>query len=376
MKRTFKKTFKIKLLVFLILIGVNFSSFAQENSVGINTLTPNTGAALEIFSTSKGLLPPRLTTIQRDAINPKPAGLMVYNSDLNCLQYWNGTKWIGQCSNLGSGDFKDCSTGKLNGTYAEGEVMTALNTLTLTVMVTEVGPWNVFSDVVNGISFSGNGTFNVIGEQNVTLTATGTPTAGGDFTFKLNLDTSVCTKSITFKSSLAPDLSASTTGLKLLYKSNNSSVSGEVNGQLVTATFSNYTNIQNYNSSGGQCGVSLAENSWWIGSVNSSSMTIKFNKTVSNFKVFQTHIDLGEVVSYVLKLKGVVVSGNIALSTAYSQNCNTDYTVSGTQITKSIGSAQGGALYNVGEVWFDEIIISHNGLGGGSILNFYLGLVK
>lgn len=378
MKMILKKTLKTNFLVLLILIGIDFSSFAQERSVGINTLTPNAGAALEVFSTSKGLLPPRLTTTQRDAINPKPAGLMVYNSDLNCLQYWNGTKWIGQCSNLGSGDFKDCSAGALSGTYEKGVVTTALNTLTLSVMVTELGPWSAFSDVVNGISFSGNGTFNATGVQDIRLIAIGTPIASGDFTFKLKMDASTCSKSITFKDPLAPDLSADRTGLVLPYTNSGGSMTGTLNGKQVIATFSNYIDVNGYSFSSTFCGVTVntTSNMWWLSSTATpSSMTIKFNRAVSNLKVFQNYVDLNEVVSYVLKLNGAIVGGNIMLSTAYSQNCNANFTVSGTQIAKS-GNSQDGVLYNVGGVWFDEISISHNGRGNGSVFNFYLGTVK
>ncbi|MCC9071179.1 hypothetical protein LNQ49_06180 [Flavobacterium sp. F-65] len=376
-----KKKVRIK-LVLLILIGISFSSFAQESSTGINTKTPNEGAVLEVFSTSKGFLPPRLTTIQRDAIDSKPAGLMIYNSDLNCLQYWNGTKWIGQCTNSGSGVFKDCSAGIVSGAYEKGEKMTAQNTLTLLVTVTEVGPWSAFSDVANGIAFSGNGIFNATGVQNITLTATGTPDASGDFAFVLKMDTSTCNKSITFKDSFppAPDMSANPIGLKLPFTSSGSIISGTVNEQQVSATFSGYTNINTSSAQYTHCGVTINDSNklWWLGYNNSSSsMTIKFNRSVSNLKVYQNAIDLGEGVSYVLKLNGVIVPGVIALSTAYSQNCNTQFTVSGTQITKSSGSTTAGALYNVGGSWFDEIIITHIGKGGGgTFFNFYLGSAK
>jgi hypothetical protein len=63
--------------------------------VGIGNPQPHQNAMLEVFSESKGFLPPRLTTEQRDAIDPIPAGLTVYNTSLNCIQYWNTKKWRG-----------------------------------------------------------------------------------------------------------------------------------------------------------------------------------------------------------------------------------------------------------------------------------------
>lgn len=61
-------------------------------SVGIGTTSPNSAAALEISSTSKGLLLPRMTTTQRDAISPV-AGLILYNLTDNKVQFHNGSVW-------------------------------------------------------------------------------------------------------------------------------------------------------------------------------------------------------------------------------------------------------------------------------------------
>ena len=48
-------------------------------AVGVGTATPADCAALEVASTTRGFLPPRLTTAQRDAIDSPEEGLMVYN---------------------------------------------------------------------------------------------------------------------------------------------------------------------------------------------------------------------------------------------------------------------------------------------------------
>ena len=64
--------------------------------VGIGTTAPNAAAALDVSSTTKGLLPPRLTQAQRDAVGPAStaAGLLVYNTDTKALNSWDGTKWV------------------------------------------------------------------------------------------------------------------------------------------------------------------------------------------------------------------------------------------------------------------------------------------
>jgi hypothetical protein len=72
-----------------------FSASAQQN-VGIGTLTPNAKAMLEVQSTDKGFLMPRMTTAQRNAIAPSGtgiAGLMVYDTNDSLFYYWNGAAW-------------------------------------------------------------------------------------------------------------------------------------------------------------------------------------------------------------------------------------------------------------------------------------------
>ncbi len=73
--------------------------YAQQNNVGIGTTTPNPNAVLEIVSpnNNQGVLVPRLSQVQRDAIVPltvNEAGLLIYNIDDNLFNYWNGTTWI------------------------------------------------------------------------------------------------------------------------------------------------------------------------------------------------------------------------------------------------------------------------------------------
>ena len=60
--------------------------------VGIGTATPNASAQLELSSTTKGFLPPRMTQLQRDQI-PSVVGLMIYNTTTNKPNYYNGTEW-------------------------------------------------------------------------------------------------------------------------------------------------------------------------------------------------------------------------------------------------------------------------------------------
>lgn len=62
--------------------------------VGIGTNTPDESALLEIKSEERGLLIPRMTSEQRDAIVQPARGLMIYNTDDNTFWYYNGSRWI------------------------------------------------------------------------------------------------------------------------------------------------------------------------------------------------------------------------------------------------------------------------------------------
>ena len=72
-------------LTSLLVVVFSFYSYAQ---VGIGTATPSSSAALHVSSTSKGVLFPRLTTSQRNAISSPEFGLVVYNSTLDELQVY------------------------------------------------------------------------------------------------------------------------------------------------------------------------------------------------------------------------------------------------------------------------------------------------
>ena len=66
--------------------------FAQQ-SVGIGTTTPDYSSMLDITSSSKGLLIPRLTTAQRAAIDSPANGLMLYDTNTKGFWFFNGTSW-------------------------------------------------------------------------------------------------------------------------------------------------------------------------------------------------------------------------------------------------------------------------------------------
>ena len=71
------------------LLSINGST-AQ---VGVGTSSPATSAILDITSTTKALLLPRLTTTQQNAVASPTAGLLIFNTTLSKLSVYTGAAW-------------------------------------------------------------------------------------------------------------------------------------------------------------------------------------------------------------------------------------------------------------------------------------------
>lgn len=80
---------KVLLLVCLLALVTGI----QSQSVGIGTSTPSSAAQLDVSSTSKGILVPRMTTAQRNAIAGPVNGLTIYNTTTKQYNLFNGTRW-------------------------------------------------------------------------------------------------------------------------------------------------------------------------------------------------------------------------------------------------------------------------------------------
>ena len=96
--------------------------------VGIGTATPAASAKLDISSTTQGLLVPRLTTTQRNAISAPATGLLIYNTDNGAIETFTGTtgEWmtigmgagsIGTNTALGNKALQSNSTGFENSAF-------------------------------------------------------------------------------------------------------------------------------------------------------------------------------------------------------------------------------------------------------------------
>ena len=90
------------LFLFVFLMGILVNTIAQNN-VGIGTQSPHASAALDVSSTTRGLLAPRMTSAQRTAIAAPAKGLLVYDTDVNSLFHYNGLSWANLAAGGGGG---------------------------------------------------------------------------------------------------------------------------------------------------------------------------------------------------------------------------------------------------------------------------------
>ncbi len=81
---------------YLPIIVISFLLMISEvwAQVGIGTTTPNASAMLDITSTTQGLLAPRMTTIEKNAIASPANGLLVFDTDENIFYFYNGVSWV------------------------------------------------------------------------------------------------------------------------------------------------------------------------------------------------------------------------------------------------------------------------------------------
>src|SRR4030095_16325743 len=95
-----KTSTKILLVLLMQTFSISKDLHAQTNTfpstgrAGIGTTTPNASSALEIKSTTQGLLISRMTRVQRDAIASPATGLMIYQTNSTPgFYYYTGSAW-------------------------------------------------------------------------------------------------------------------------------------------------------------------------------------------------------------------------------------------------------------------------------------------
>ncbi|MEL6986800.1 MAG: hypothetical protein AAGK97_03130 [Bacteroidota bacterium] len=164
-------------------------------SIGIGTETPNPKAALDVSSSSKGLLIPRMTTLQRNNMNPGATeeGMMVYDLNLEKFMSYNGTSW----EEMGSNNIwdenatdvfytgGDVGIGKTNPSYPFDIYGSKTRALNISNVYDGTGTkYGIF----NSVSNAGTGTR--YGLYNIVYTNQGTSSSYGQYNYTAGSATS------------------------------------------------------------------------------------------------------------------------------------------------------------------------------------------
>lgn len=73
--------------------GISGTGGTVAGNVGIGIATPNANAVLDVTSTTKAFMPPRMTTTQKNAIATPTSGMVVYDATLQKLSVYGATAW-------------------------------------------------------------------------------------------------------------------------------------------------------------------------------------------------------------------------------------------------------------------------------------------
>ena len=151
-------------------MAASFTTFAQ---VGIGTTTPHASAALDITASDKGLLLPRVTSL--DDITETPEnGLMIYDTTDNCVKVFQNGAWSGclvvtvpaTYSLTGIASYNGTSVINTTGIGYNGEAVPAASTITVNVNVANTGRYNVSAtDATTGLEYSAIGLLQVQGNK-------------------------------------------------------------------------------------------------------------------------------------------------------------------------------------------------------------------
>jgi len=87
----------MKNLFVTLLLCLPFLFLNAQQNVGIGTAAPNSNALLDVVSSTKGVLFPRLTTTERTTLGATlvttDQGLLVFDNTIGSFHYWDGTAW-------------------------------------------------------------------------------------------------------------------------------------------------------------------------------------------------------------------------------------------------------------------------------------------
>lgn len=171
--------------IFLILFCFLTIGVCAQSGINTYDINPNSALHIEAPNKDKGLIIPRLTKVQRDAIPTTNAedGLTIYNVDEECINYWSktGKEWKSVCGKLGKATFTfNCETDvTIEGSLIEGKELNTSNYLSVKVNVTKPGEYTILGSTTNGYSFYHTGNFLNTGIYTIRIPGQGIPKVKG-----------------------------------------------------------------------------------------------------------------------------------------------------------------------------------------------------
>jgi len=84
---------KRKTIYWIVILLLACNTIQAQVSINQSNTAPDSSAMLDISSTERGILIPRMTLTERDAISNPATGLMVFIMDDNRFYVYNGTTW-------------------------------------------------------------------------------------------------------------------------------------------------------------------------------------------------------------------------------------------------------------------------------------------
>lgn len=209
-----------------LFLQVGNNTFAQDqktlkgtqisDNTAPNTLSPLEFSLLELNSTERGFLMPRMTTAERDNIPTAnlTAGLTIYNTTMGCVEFYNVTRqvWMNLCGDVEPAIFTipndKCGQIEKNitGDYIQGVLLDSRkNLISVEVSVSSPGTFDIeavaYDDTgkENGYTFTSKGVFPTSGNFLLVLKGSGTPKKGyanantkDEIRFTLNKKLSTC----------------------------------------------------------------------------------------------------------------------------------------------------------------------------------------
>jgi hypothetical protein len=180
-----------------------------QAGIGYGPIVPNASALLEVRSTTKGLLIPRMTAAEINQIVNPANGLQVFSTTDNRVYFFSepehrwrnliyGTGVLALPATFSLGSGSSCANTTVSGTYVVSDSLVLLNKVTIQVEVAGTGAWTAATDTVNGYFFTGNGVFTATGTQTIILQGSGAPAvAQTDFFTTIATGAGSCTFSVT-----------------------------------------------------------------------------------------------------------------------------------------------------------------------------------